>query len=150
MTKLKWAGVAVGALVGIWATGAVISGANWAWRYWTAPIKGAVDAEQQLESAPSRIQKYNYFHDLCASIKEKEAQIDNQLVALESATSDDERSRIRQNLAAIRSQRMGDIAQYNADAHKDYTRARFHDSDLPYTLTEERYDGDNRTQCYVK
>lgn len=150
MKYLKYTGIGIGVFVALWAVVAAFAGSNWAWRYFTADTRGAVDAEEQLESAPSRIQKYNHFHDLCASIKRKEAQLANQLNALDNATSNQERARIRQNIAAIRSQRMGDIAQYNADAHKDYTRARFHDSDLPYTIPEERFDGNNRTQCYVE
>lgn len=107
--------------------------ASWAWRYYTAEVRGKVGAEEQIESAPSRISNYNHFFDLCASVQRKEAKIKAQKDSLAYASGDDE-SRIRQNIAALKGARAGDIARYNADASKQYTRARFLASNLPPRL----------------
>lgn len=115
----------------------VIAGTSLGWRYITASVRGIVGAEEQIESAPSRITNYEHFFDLCAAIQRKEAKIVAQQDALELAEGDKERERIRQNIAALRGARDGDIARYNADASKTYTRARFLASDLPYSLSIE-------------
>lgn len=139
MNKSKIVGIVVVVIVLM----GLISLGSLAWRYMTAELKGRVGAEEQLESAPSRIANYEHFFDLCASIQRKEAKIIAQTDNLELAEADKERRRIRQNIAALKGARAGDIARYNADASKQYTRARFLSSDLPYRI-DPRAD---RTTC---
>lgn len=112
----------------------VFSAAGWAWLYYTAEVRGVVSAEEQIESAPSRISNYNHFFELCASVQRKESKIASQRSLLETATSDEERARIRRNVAALEGARAGDIHRYNADAAKQYTAARFRASSLPARL----------------
>lgn len=121
-------------VVGVFVVFIALSFFSWGWRYMTAEIRGRVGAEEQIESAPSRIANYEHFFDLCASVQRKESKIAAQRRALEGTTSEEDRQRIRQNIAALEGARAGDIHRYNADASKQYTRARFLDSDLPYRL----------------
>lgn len=115
---------------------------GYGYRYFMAPIKGKVAAEEQLESASSRIQRYDHFFDLCASVQRHKAQLAAQKERLESEPEGKFKSRVRANIAGIRSQIAGSVAQYNADSAKSYTAARFKASNLPYQLTT-----DGETTC---
>lgn len=121
---------------------AVLISASWAYRYFTAPIRGAVTAEEQLESAASRIARYDYFFDLCASVQRQKAQLAAQQERLQSEPEGKIKSRIRANIAGIKSQVAGSVAQYNAESAKSYTSARFKASNLPFQLTTN-----GETQC---
>lgn len=110
---------------------------GYGYRYFMAPIKGKVAAEEQLESASNRIQRYNHFFDLCASVQRQKAQLAAQRERLQSEPEGKFKSRVRANIAGIQSQIAGSVAQYNADSTKSYTAARFKDSNLPYRLTIE-------------
>lgn len=99
--------------------------------YLTASIRGRVNAENQIESAPSRITSYNHFYDLCASIQSYEGALKAQKEQLKESTSEDDKSRIRANIAGLKGQRYRAIAKYNADAEKAYTIARFLGNKLP-------------------
>ena len=105
----------------------------------TAPFFGWADAERQIESAPSRISNYNHFFDLCAAVEGYEDQILVLTTQLAETDENDtkEVNRLRSSIAGLEGQRARAIRQYNADATKDYTAARFHDSDLPYQLSIE-------------
>lgn len=105
----------------------------WAWRYFTAETRGVVDAEERIESAPSRITNYEHFYDLCASVQGHEDALATQRRALEGAEGK-EAERIRSNIAGLEAQRNRAIRRYNADARKAYTRARFLGEDLPRQL----------------
>lgn len=120
----------------------VLISATWAFRYLTAPIRGSVNAEEQLESAASRIARYDYFFDLCASVQRQKAQLAAQKERLSSEPDGKIKSRVRANIAGIKSQVAGSVAQYNAESAKSYTSARFKASNLPYQLTVE-----GETQC---
>lgn len=108
---------------------------SWAWKYYTASIKGKVNAEVQIESAESRIQWYNHFHDLCSVVQSNKESLRVQKMLLESSESNDERIRIRANIGGIQAQIARNVNRYNADASKNYTAARFKDSDLPFKLS---------------
>lgn len=129
MTKNAFLGIGAVALVIILAL--LLTAGSWLWRYQTAPIRGKVGAEERIESAPSRISNYDHYYDLCATVQATEGALDAQMQALEAAESSDDRSRIRSNIAGLKGQRSRQIAQYNADARKIYTKARFRASDLP-------------------
>lgn len=114
---------------------------GWAWRYFTAEIKGRVDAEERIESADSRIGNYEHFFDLCATIQGNEAALQSQRAALAGA-GEKEARRYRANIAGIEAQRQRNIARYNADARKAYTKARFLGNELPKRIDPR---GENTT-----
>ena len=106
---------------------------GWAFKYFTAPIKGTVDAEVQIESAESRISNYNHFYDLCSQVQSMKQSIQNQKELLEYS-DDENRQRVLANIAGMKSQLSRYVNQYNADASKSYTAARFRSATLPYKL----------------
>lgn len=138
MSKLKITALVVGAIAAFFLVMAVTGALNWAWRYYTAPIKGKVGAEEQLESAPSRISKYNHFFDLCGNIQALQDRANDQYEQLSrlkaNDTPDQDVSRVLQNINGIEAQIADQVRKYNQDARKDYTQARFHASKLPYQL----------------
>ena len=117
----------------------VITG--WSFRWFAAPIEGQVGARERIQGATHRIEAYEHFFDLCASIQTKEGTITAQLARTDNA------DRIQQNVAALQSRRLADINQYNADASKSYTVGQFRDSNLPYNIAPQPFDGSNRTSC---
>lgn len=113
-----------------------LSAIGWAWKYSTSTVRGVVDAEVRLESGDNRIYSYENFFDQCASIQGYEQAVFAQEDALKQAKGD-EASHIRSTIAAIKAQRARAIAQYNADASKAYTKARFFDDQLPRKISLE-------------
>lgn len=128
--KGKLVGYLLAAIVALMAMSAV----GWVWRYYTAAPKGIVEAEEQINSGHSRIQKYNQFFDLCSVIQTNKTQLRTQKDMLEMAESADERQRIRATIAGVKAQLNRNVNQYNADSHKEYTAARFKASSLPYEI----------------
>lgn len=123
-------GIAIAVVLAI----ALMAGGGWAWRYYTAPIEGVVEAEEQINSGSNRIAKYNYFFDMCATIQSDKEALAIQKEMLDNAESADERERIRANIAGINAQLRRNVNQYNADAGKEYTAARFKANSLPYNI----------------
>lgn len=105
-----------------------------AWTWYTAPITGRIGQKAIVHSPLERMGAYNHFFDLCASIQSHEAMLRAQRQALADATTPDDQSRIRANIAGITGQRARVIAQYNADSRKNYTVGQFRDSNLPYQI----------------
>jgi len=105
-----------------------------AWRYYTADIRGTVDAEERIESAQSKIQNYEHYFDLCSTAQTRQQSLMVQEELLSSAEDTKERARIRANVAGLKAQLASAVNQYNVDVQKDYTMARFKDVDLPYEL----------------
>ncbi len=117
-------------------------------RYFTAEIRGIVTAEEQIESAGSRIARYEYFFDLCASVQANEVVIDRLTQQLENPNLESkDRIRLETTLTGVISARTTSATKYNSEATKSYTSARFHDSDLPYQLPIT-YQG-VPTQCAI-
>jgi len=114
----------------------VLSAGLLAWRYLTAEVSGRVNAEVQLESAPSRIANYESYFDQCAAIQGYEAALAAQRSSLAGLSGDDA-SRVKTVIAGISAQRSRAIAQYNVDVRKDYTKARFLDSGLPKAIDDK-------------
>lgn len=115
---------------------ALLIGGSWAFRYYTAEIRGAVDAEEQITRGASRISRYEEFYNRCASIQGHESALAAQEARLASITdqSSGEASRVRANIAGIRAQRDREIHRYNTDSANSYSRGRFRASNLPYQL----------------
>ena len=118
----------------------------WAFRYFTADVRGRIDAQEIRKAGPLRVAAYNHFFDLCASVQGLEAGLEAQQAQLAVTESSKDRERVRSNIAGLTSERERAIRQYNADARKDYTIGQFRDSDLPYQLPTSHYEG-GRTSC---
>ncbi|MAX33709.1 MAG: hypothetical protein CME72_11675 [Halomonadaceae bacterium] len=131
-----------GAVIGAIALLLLVIAGGWAFRYFTAETRGIVNAEEQIESAGSRITNYEHFYDLCAAVQGHEDALAAQRHALANAEGD-EAERIRANVAGLEAQRNRAIRRYNADARKAYTRARFLGEDLPREISTQ----EDRTQC---
>lgn len=115
-----------------------------AWRYYTAEIRGRVDAQEQIESAPSRIQRYQEFFNLCQSIQTKEDSIDNLRA---NSTMDEERKGTA--ITANQNARAQLINEYNSKSAQSYTAARFKASNLVYQIPRGSYEN-NRTNCIIQ
>lgn len=111
----------------------------------TAEMRGESDAEQRIESAGSRIEAYERFFDLCASVQAREAAMD--AIRANDAMDEEKRSTA---IMSNETQRGRLIADYNSDSTKNYTQARFKDSDLPWRLDRGAYDGSNQTRCVAE
>ena len=140
---MRYAGITLAVLVGI----AVLAGAGWAIRYFTAPIEGRVGAQERIQSAPNRIAQYNHFFDLCAGVRADEAALERQTEQLQTETDAFQRTRIQTNISGLTGHRASLIEEYNANARKDYTDAQFRDSDLPYQLPSTAWVKGERTSC---
>lgn len=127
MKVFGWGAVAI-------ATAVTLSLGGWAWKYYTAPIKGKAEAERAIESSASRIARYEYFYDLCVSVQAGKASLSAQRERLGYSEDKKESSRIRANVAALQSNIARTVSQYNAESGKNYTSARFKASNLPYQL----------------
>ncbi len=151
-TGLKIAGIVLGVLLATQIIMGVVWGFDRLWTYYFgAEIQGKVEAEKQIESAPNRISEYEYFHDLCRSVRSKERKIQNALSRLEKTESQDTRERIMQNINGLRNMRAETISKYNSQSSKDYTAARFKDSNLPPELKNTRFEeNDELTECELK
>lgn len=119
-----------------------LTAGGWAWKYYTAEIRGRVDAEQRIESGANRIQQYNKFFNMCNNVKSIKTALDSQRSLLDNAEDSKERSRIRSNIAGMEAQLARYVNQYNSEASQSYTAARFLASELPYQLNI-----DGETQC---
>lgn len=139
MGKLKGVGVIVLLLVLI----AVLSFGTLAWRYYTAELQGRVDAEEQIESSSSRIQRYQEFFSICQSVQTKEDAIDN----LRNNTSMDDQ-RKGSAITANQNARAQLINEYNSKSAQSYTAARFKASNLIYQIPRGPYEN-VRTNCVL-
>lgn len=128
-TRSAVALLALGVILAMVAAGGIM-----AWKYFTAEVRGVSQAERQIESADSRINNYDHFYDLCAFVQTQETSLIAQRSQLEDAESEKSRDRIRSNIAGLEAQRARAVNQYNADASKAYTKARFLGKDLPKKL----------------
>lgn len=115
--------------------------ASYAFQWTTAPWIGELEKrQQQVGSGEWKIVKYNYYFDMCAAIKGNYEALQTQKELLEQTKDDAEKRRIRQTVSGLKMQIQRDIAQYNADVHKKYTKAKMMDSSLPYTITMEKLE----------
>jgi hypothetical protein len=100
----------------------------------TAPARGKLQAREQIQSGNYRIQAYNHFFDLCASVQTMDQALNQSYSDLATSTSDDDRERIRTNISGQMNTRNDAVNTYNADSHKSYTVGQFKSSNLPYSL----------------
>lgn len=134
---IMWTVLIVVLLVGLWLA---IASSIWGLRVATAGLYGRGEARIQIQSAPFRIEAYQYFFNQCASIQGLEGKIEEltaQLTKLEPGTR--EYNYTLSSLTGVKGLRREAIAKYNQDALKDYTEGQFRDRDLPYQLANNEY-----------
>lgn len=146
MRILGGIGLGMAVLIGVSVLSIALFAAGLAFRYFTADVRGRVDAQEQILSGPNRIAQYDHFFNLCASVQSLEAQLDALNVELPRAPTVRDESRILASITGVTAARARAINQYNADALKSYTSARFRDSDLPFQIPTGPYEG-TPTSC---
>lgn len=142
MTKLKKILVGVGVLIGIIAVVVGTMFATGTISMLTAPFRGAVEAEEQIQSGTNRIAAYDEFYDVCASVQADEDRLDNLRAEREDADAS-RASQLDATITAVENSRAEKIRGYNADARKEYTDGQFRSSDLPYQLDVK----EEETEC---
>lgn len=135
---MKKTGSYVGIFVGSLVVLLLLVAGVWAFKYFTADIRGAVDQrEQTIANGQYRIAAYESFYDKCASIQAKEDQIkqtEARKVSKGGSNSGFTGTQKEAILLALENSRAELIRSYNADARKADTRANFLASDLPYQI----------------
>jgi apolipoprotein N-acyltransferase len=122
--------IAIGAVFGTF----LILFAIWGMGVALAPVFGRGEAHKQLNSAEFRISAYNHFFETCSSIQGLEGSIDALEVQLAETTDERNKAIVQSSLAGTRAARQQAIADYNADARKEYTEGQFRDADLPFYI----------------
>ena len=99
----------------------------------TAPFRGEV-AEKEITEADGnyRISAYEEFYDNNARVEA----LNTQICTMKANTSLPDEQR-ETNVLALTNTRTDLVNEYNADARKTDTRAKFKASDLPYELPAE-------------
>lgn len=111
---------------------------GWGFRYYTAEIRGKIEAHEKVQFAEYRLFSYDHFYNLYSDIQAYEDQIKNQQSYIDSSTDEEEIKRYRRNVNALMNQRASCIRQYNADVRKEGTRGQFRSSDLPVKINIDR------------
>lgn len=139
-------------IIGVLVLWMVLASAIWGFGVATAGIYGRGEARKEIQSAPFRIQAYQYFFNQCSSIQGLEGQIDEQAKTLaQFAPGSREYTTYMTNVTSLKGARHMAIAKYNQDALKDYTEGQFRDEDLPYQLKDSDYpEKGGKTVCAVR
>lgn len=139
-------------IVGIVALWLVVASAIWGFGVATAGIFGSGEARKQIQSAEFRIEAYQHFFNMCASIQGLEGQINELTVQLEGfQPSSREYNITAVSLTGVKGARHAAIAKYNQDALKDYTEGQFRDKDLPYQIPDTNYPKEGgKTVCALR
>jgi hypothetical protein len=132
-----YGGVGIAAIAGL----AMTDLGGMAYNYFTAPLRGMVEAQRTVTSGASRIQRYEEFFNICQSIQAKELAIDSL-----NANSTMDAAKRDTAITANQSARGKLISEYNSKASMAYTYARFKASNLPYSIQSGLYEG-NSTNC---
>lgn len=123
----------------------------WGFSVATAGIYGRGEAHKQINSAEFRIQAYEHFFEACSSIQGLEGSIDELTAQLDGTTDQRMRNIVASSLAGVKSARHQAIADYNADARKNYTEGQFRDNDLPFRIVDSNYPQEGqKTSCGVE
>lgn len=127
-----------------------LSIAVWGFEVATAGIYGRGEAHKQLNSAGFRIQSYNHFFEACSGIQGLEGSIDAISAQLNGTTNERDRNIVFASLTGVKAARHQAIADYNADARKNYTEGQFRDNDLPFRIPDTDYPNEGgKTSCGV-
>lgn len=112
---------------------ALIIGGSWTYKWYTAPIRGKIEMREQIQNKDHRRYSYEHFYDLYASYESYKDSLNAQLEVLDTA-DDTQKARVRQNIAALKSQMARVREEYNADSRKTKTSGQFKAWDLPERL----------------
>lgn len=128
---LKLFGLILAVILFFTTIGAATGTLNYAIRWVTAPFIGALDKRETVTSGDYQIFSYEHFYDLCAAIQRKQRSLMAQKDLLDDV---EDKRRVYQNIAALRSQIQSDVSSYNADSRKSETMARYKDRGLPVRI----------------
>lgn len=112
---------------------ALVIGGTWTYKWFTAPIRGKIEMREQIQNKDHRRYSYEHFYDLYASYESYKDSLRAQKQVLETADGNHE-NRVRQNIAALKSQMARVREEYNADSRKTKTAGQFKAWDLPKRL----------------
>lgn len=120
-------------------------GGNWAYRYYTAPIEGAVQMQENTNTGNFRLQAYQSFYDRCGIIQSYEDSLVNLQASLQDYLSDPEVdrdmvNRLRTQVNGVENQRAREIRRYNQEARQEHSVGQFRSNDLPYQLSVTNYN----------
>lgn len=115
----------------------------WAYRYYTADTRGAITAHETTTAGQYRINSYEHFYDMCASIQGYEGSIFIQEELIKDSDNKEITDRAQLILSSIKAQRIRTISQYNMDAAKERTMAKYMDQGLPKEISAKQFN----TQC---
>lgn len=130
-------------IIGFIVVAGIIGVIGFAFDWFSAPVKGKLQARQEINSGSYRIAAYDHFFDLCASVQSKEGTISALQQELTTHPPESRVEQINATITAVRSARIDDIRTYNADAEKSYTIGQFRASKLPFQLNIDSKE----TQC---
>lgn len=125
------------AIIGVVIVGWCFSAGIWGLGVATAGIYGKGEAHKQIQSADFRIQAYDHFFNLYASIdanQKKLSDFEEQLALYEPGTKEYNMTIV--NINGVKSILHDSISQYNYDAQKNWTEGQFRDNDLPYQIQD--------------
>ena len=120
-------------IIGFLVVMALVIGGTWAYKWYTAPIRGKIEMREQIQGKDFRRYSYEHFYDLYASYESYKDSLQAQYQVLETAEGNQE-NRVRQNIAALKSQMARVREEYNADSRKAKTAGQFKSWDLPKRL----------------
>lgn len=142
---MKATGLAVLAVIAVVVTSIVLAVGHYAFSWWAAPYQGSLQARQQiLGSGDFRIQAYDHFFSLCASIQTSE-QAMQQTQTQEKTDKGGDLSRDKINFGAQLNNRNDAANQYNVESTEHWTVGQFKANSLPYTIPA--YKKGVTTQC---
>jgi hypothetical protein len=150
---IKVVGATILAILFVAAVSVGIATLAGAIQWGTADIRGKLNAREQIHANGSyRIDAYEHFFNLCASVQTNEQNLDAQYDELNAAQDVGDKEnveRIQANISGLRSAIADAVNQYNADANKSYTVGQFRSSSLPYQLSTDAYRKGVHTKCTV-
>mgnify|MGYP006274476823 CR=1 FL=1 len=127
---MKYVGIGLIGILGL----VLLIGGGWAFRYYTAEMRGTIEAEEDIQSADYRVYSYDHFFNMYADIQAFDDQIKNQEELIETLTDEEEIQRYRKNINALKNQKAAVVREYNADARREETAGQFRDDGLPYQI----------------
>lgn len=136
-----------GAIIGFFLIVGVLVAGGWAIKYYTADVRGKINANEQIKSGDNRIAQYDSFFNQCAAVQSFETSLEAAYNALDRNTDPSDTNRLNINITGIEAQRARAINEYNANAAKNYTDGQFRDIDLPYQIRNTEYKRGIRTTC---
>lgn len=131
MSTVKTIGAGIGVLVLCVAAIVTLAAIGLGVRYFMAEPTGKVVMHETVTSGRAQLNSYDHFYDACAMIQGYEASLQGYRKALTVAKSEDDIQRLNTVITAVEAERSRAVMQYNADARKTETMARYKDRGLP-------------------